>query len=54
MKEAKFVRKGRVMIPLDGKEPPTTWTYINLAKRASRRIQMEEDGALGRGTVRLM
>ena len=26
--------------------------HINEAKRASRRIQMTEDGALGRGTVR--
>ena len=53
MKEAKYVRCGRVIRNMaEGKD--TAFDSITLAKRESRRLQMQEDGALGRGSVRVV
>lgn len=55
MSETKFQRKGSVIIDLrmDKSDPQRAVDYksINKAKRKSFEIQMQEDGALGRGSV---
>lgn len=50
MKRTKFVRKGHLI--LAGKDRVFTGESINAAKRESRRLQLAEDGALGRGSVK--
>ena len=52
MKDAKFERHHHTIKDLetgDRKPYPT----VNQAKRVSRKIQLEMDGGLGRGAVRL-
>ena len=44
-------RKGKT---IKGPGQPEQFNSINAAKRASRAIQMKADGALGRGTLRLV
>ena len=55
IKKAKFLREENKIFPLDenGKraDKPEVFKTNNLAKKASRKIQMDEDGALGRGTL---
>lgn len=54
MKSTTHIRKGR-KITIIGDNPQTTkFESINAAKRESRKIQMDADGALGRGTVSVM
>lgn len=61
MKEAQFFRKDHVIKDANGKVVFTgivkiggkEFASINKAKAESRRLQMESDKALGRGTVRL-
>ena len=48
MKEATHQRKGKTISPLDGGES-TTFKTMNAAKRASRKLQLDADGASGRG-----
>ena len=48
-----YVRKGKTITHKPTGES-TTHKSINAAKRASRQLQMEEDGALGRGSVRVI
>ena len=49
MKEQKYTRRLNI---IRGPGSPQTFHSINAAKRASHAIQMKEDGALGRGTLR--
>ena len=52
MKQPKYYRCGRTIRDLaTGKD--TTYESVNLAKKESRRLQLEEDGSLGRGSVRV-
>lgn len=51
MKETLYERKGRVIINLKTKEAKHHESN-NLARRASRQIQIEADRALGLGTLR--
>jgi hypothetical protein len=51
MKPAKFIRAGKQIKEVESGHT-TGYKYYNEAKRESRRIQMEHDKALGRGTVR--
>ncbi|MEE8598592.1 MAG: hypothetical protein V3S69_03645 [Dehalococcoidales bacterium] len=51
MKEATHIRKGKNIIDLSG--GGEKYKSFNAAKRASRKIQMNADGALGRGTVQV-
>lgn len=53
MKEKKYVRKDNVITTVETKKQ-AHFKSIALAKKESRRLQLEEDGALGRGSVRLM
>jgi hypothetical protein len=53
MKTAQYARKGKIIINLTTGEKHTH-RWNNQAKRASRKIQMEADGALGRGTLRVI
>lgn len=53
MKPATHVRKGREIrsaVPGDSK----MHSSINAAKKASRKIQMTQDKALGRGSVKMI
>lgn len=52
MSECKFTRKGKTIINLKTGEVKA-FDSINQAKRESRKTQMEADGAIGRGTLRL-
>ncbi len=53
MKPATHIRKGR---EIRSAEPGDAMMHpsINKAKRASRKIQMKQDGALGRGSVKIL
>ena len=51
MKTEQFYRIGRTIREIGGKT--THHDSVNKAKRKSREIQLAEDGALGRGTVRV-
>lgn len=51
LKEAKYERKGKVIKNLEAKSQKD-YESINQAKRHSRELQMSEDGALGRGSLR--
>jgi len=54
MKAAKFVRFGRNMTDIQNDEPANSQhKTINQAKKASFKLQMKLDGALGRGSVQL-
>lgn len=53
MKPAMHVRKGREIRSMDPKDAKM-YDSINLAKKASHKIQMKADKALGRGTVRVI
>lgn len=53
MKKAKFERKDHTMRELPAGERKV-FNSINAAKRESRKIQMNADGGLGRGTVRVV
>lgn len=57
MKELKFIRKGAFIHQVGGteKHDPRAMHYehVSHAKRVSRELQMEYDGALGRGVVRV-
>lgn len=62
MKDAEYTRKGHIIrnakgeVVFDGKSrlaQNQKGDGINLAKRESRRLQMESDRALGLGTLRL-
>ena len=51
MNKVAYERNGKVLTNLaNGERPP--FKSVNAAKRASRKLQMELDGALGRGSVR--
>jgi len=50
MKEAKFIRKGRVITNVETGDSKH-YEFINEAKRESHNIQLSEDGALGRGSL---
>lgn len=52
MKQQKYIRKDRVVTNL-GTAEVTRFEFINEAKRHSRELQVSEDGALGRGTLRV-
>jgi hypothetical protein len=51
MKQATHLRKGKNITNL-GTKKVDTYKTINQAKKASHRIQMDADKALGRGSVR--
>lgn len=51
MKPTKYVRLFSTIIDAETQKR-TKYKFINEAKRASRKLQMELDGALGRGSVR--
>ena len=51
MKPTKYVRLSSTIIDTKTQKR-TNHKFINAAKRASRKLQMELDGALGRGSVR--
>ena len=59
MKETLYERKEHILFALreDGEDQvfltPKGRPLINQAKRASRKIQLEMDGGLGRGAVRV-
>ena len=53
MKEAKFVRQGKTIISFENGGSSQTFASITKAKAESRRLQMQEDGALGRGSLRV-
>ncbi len=50
MKKTIYVRKGKTITHVESKLPES-FSSINAAKRASRELQLERDGALGRGSV---
>lgn len=52
MSEHKYTRVGNTIID-ESTRQKETFKYINQAKRKSRRLQMDADRGLGRGTVRL-
>ena len=53
MKEAKYTRNNNLIIELGPNGGKTNnFKSINAAKRESRTLQMNLDGALGRGSVR--
>ena len=53
MKDQQFLRKGKRMIDVGNAAPPLNKTFdsINQAKKESRKLQMQLDGALGLGSV---
>lgn len=51
MKPIKHVRLFSAIVDAETQKR-TNHKFINAAKRASRKLQMELDGALGRGSVR--
>lgn len=53
MKQAKYVRKGAKIFSVEKGGKDMTFASITKAKAESRRLQMEEDGALGRGSLRV-
>ncbi len=53
MKPTTHVRKGREIRSSDPKDAKM-YESINLAKKASRKIQMAQDKGLGRGTVKVI
>ena len=52
MSKVLYFRKNKIMIDTDSKKA-SDFESINKAKRESRKIQMQNDGALGRGSVKL-
>jgi hypothetical protein len=53
MKEMKFMRKGKTIRNIeDGHD--TVFNSISMAKRASRTLQIAEDGGMGRGSLRVV
>lgn len=50
MKKVIAVRKDNMIINVETNEK-RRYKFTNEAKRASRKIQMDTDGALGRGSV---
>ena len=48
--KSKFFRKGKT-IGIVGTDERQTFKTVNLAKKESRKIQLREDGALGRGSL---
>lgn len=53
MKPAQYERNGHTIKDLSPGGKRKSFKAINEAKRESRELQMDIDGALGRGTVRL-
>jgi len=53
MKKALFERNNRTIKTLRTRKR-NPYGSINMAKRFSHKVQMEQDGALGRGTVRVV
>ncbi len=53
MKDTTHVRKGKE-IRAAAPDGAVMYKSMNQAKKASRKLQMEQDGALGRGTVRVL
>ena len=57
MKEAQYTRKNHIISDVDGNvvfEGKTNGvSSINAAKRESRRLQLDADGKLGLGTLRV-
>lgn len=51
MPKQKYIRKGSRIISFANGGSCQDFPSISLAKKESRRIQMEEDGALGRGVL---
>lgn len=54
MKDTKFIRQGKSIQDIRDPDDVSTFDHhgsVNAAKRASRKIQMKKDGALGRGTL---
>lgn len=53
MRQTNYVRKGKNITTYDdnGKGTTKKYDYINEAKRESRRLQISEDGGLGRGCL---
>jgi len=51
MKQPKYKRNNKTITDLATKQK-TVYKFINEAKRASREIQIREDGGLGRGTLK--
>ena len=54
MPKTLYVRKGKTITHIETGQTLPKLNSINAAKRKSREIQMDEDGALGRGTLRLI
>ena len=52
MSEHKYTRIGHIILD-ESTRQKETFKYINEAKRKSRRLQMDADNGLGRGTVRV-
>jgi hypothetical protein len=50
VKKCKYIRKDHVITTV-GAKTKQNFESINLAKKASRNIQLSEDGALGLGVV---
>ena len=53
MKDAKFVRNGKAIISFANGGSAQHFESITKAKAESRAIQMREDGALGRGSLKV-
>jgi len=58
MKETKYIRRGQKIETVERDEKNNlAWSKdygsINKAKRASRELQIDEDGALGLGSVQI-
>lgn len=58
MKPVKFIRKGKTITTLadeenDIKRSAHECKSVNEARKFSRNLQMEHDGALGRGSVKV-
>lgn len=52
MRPHKYTRVRNVIMDARTNKKRTKYDSINEAKRKSRELQMQEDGALGRGSVR--
>lgn len=48
-----FLRVGKLLLS-EGPKTDLHFESVNAAKRESRKVQMELDGALGRGSIRIL
>ncbi len=51
--KVKYIRKGKNIRDLETDEN-TQYSSLNLAKKASRKIQLDENGAIGRGVLEVI